>query len=347
MLSQIEEVRRTRALQRAARKRRGGLEGQSLATVAVVGYTNAGKSTMISALSDSDLYSNERLFATLDPRLKSVFLPSGRKVLLSDTVGFISDLPVQLVEAFQSTLEEVVEADLLVHVIDCTAPNLGEHRSTVLQVLQQIGVSEEKLENMIEVWNKIDYQEEEEEEMDYKYLEDGEDARASSFSAEEENDMESKNLEGKLINNCSNDSADGNTGIVSELSAGDSNENPKEDNKEDDYSDGWLLSGDDDEDTNNQDDSLMCWETRDGKQSDCSVSPSIAKDLHPQAQHTPHVKISALTGVGLQELLEVIDERLKDQDRKVKSQRVVDCTSIFDRKWRPPRNQDVEVAVKE
>eukprot|EP00268_Persea_americana_P026016 TRINITY_DN2536_c0_g1_i6.p1 TRINITY_DN2536_c0_g1~~TRINITY_DN2536_c0_g1_i6.p1 ORF type:complete len:522 (-),score=100.19 TRINITY_DN2536_c0_g1_i6:1240-2622(-) len=155
LLSEIEEVRRTRALQRSSRKRRGGLQGQGLATVAVVGYTNAGKSTLVNALSDSDLYSDDRLFATVDPRIRSVFLPSGRKVLLSDTVGFISELPVQLVEAFHATLEEVVEADLLVHVLDSSALNLDEQRSSVLQVLQQIGVSEEKLQNMIEVWNKV------------------------------------------------------------------------------------------------------------------------------------------------------------------------------------------------
>jgi 50S ribosomal subunit-associated GTPase HflX len=96
-----------------------------------------------------------RLFATVDPRLRSVILPSGRKALLSDTVGFISDLPVQLVEAFHATLEEVVEADMLVHVLDSSAPNIEEHRSTVLQVLQQIGVSQDKINSMIEVWNKV------------------------------------------------------------------------------------------------------------------------------------------------------------------------------------------------
>ncbi|KAL7231619.1 hypothetical protein ACSBR2_009785 [Camellia fascicularis] len=154
LLSEIQEVRRTRALQRAARKRHGGENGQDMVTVAVVGYTNAGKSTLVSALSNSDLYSDDRLFATVDPKLRSVILPSGRKVLFSDTVGFISDLPVQLVEAFHATLEEVVEADLLVHVLDSSAPNLDEHRETVLQVLKQIGVSDEKLQNMIEVWNK-------------------------------------------------------------------------------------------------------------------------------------------------------------------------------------------------
>ncbi|CAA6653488.1 unnamed protein product [Spirodela intermedia] len=139
LLAQIGEVRRTRALQRSSRRRHGGSDGQGLATVAVVGYTNAGKSTLVSALSQSDVYSDDRLFATVDPRLRSVILPSGKKALLSDTVGFISDLPVQLVEAFHATLEEVVEADLLVHVLDSSAVNLDEQRSTVLQVLHQIG----------------------------------------------------------------------------------------------------------------------------------------------------------------------------------------------------------------
>ncbi|XP_050889317.1 GTP-binding protein At3g49725, chloroplastic-like [Lathyrus oleraceus] len=95
LLTQIDEVRRTRAVQRAGRKRHGGSSGHRLATVAVVGYTNAGKSTLVSNLTDSDLYSDCRLFATVDPRLRSAALPSGRKVLFSDTVGFISDLPVQ------------------------------------------------------------------------------------------------------------------------------------------------------------------------------------------------------------------------------------------------------------
>ncbi|KAG0484858.1 hypothetical protein HPP92_008937 [Vanilla planifolia] len=156
LLVEIEEVRRTRSLQRYSRKRRGGSDGQGLATVAVVGYTNAGKSTLVSALSNSDLYRDDRLFATVDPRLRSVVLPSGKKILLSDTVGFISDLPVQLVEAFHATLEELVEADLLLHVLDSSASNVNEQRSSVLEVLKQIGVPEEKMQNMIEVWNKVD-----------------------------------------------------------------------------------------------------------------------------------------------------------------------------------------------
>ncbi|KAH9313919.1 hypothetical protein KI387_022546 [Taxus chinensis] len=156
LLSEIEEVRRTRALQRVARKRHGKGYGRGMPVVAVVGYTNAGKSSLVAGLSQSDLYIDDKLFATLDPRVRSIFLPSGQKVLLSDTVGFISDLPVQLVEAFQATLDEVTEADLLMHVIDASAPNAEEHRDSVLDVLQQIGVSSEKIENMIEVWNKVD-----------------------------------------------------------------------------------------------------------------------------------------------------------------------------------------------
>jgi 50S ribosomal subunit-associated GTPase HflX len=116
-----------------------------------------GKSSMVAALSKSSIYVDDRLFATLDPRVRSVVLPSGRKVLLSDTVGFISDLPVQLVEAFQATLEEVVEADFLLHVIDGSAANVDEQREAVLDVLKGIGVPKAKLEScMVEAWNKVD-----------------------------------------------------------------------------------------------------------------------------------------------------------------------------------------------
>ncbi|PPD86035.1 hypothetical protein GOBAR_DD17036 [Gossypium barbadense] len=334
LLSQIEEVRRTRAVQRAARKKRGGLDGRGLATVAVVGYTNAGKSTLISALSDSNLYSDARLFATLDARLKSVVLPSGRKVLLSDTVGFISDLPVQLVEAFHSTLEEVLEANLLVHVIDCTAPNHDEHRSTVLQVLQQIGVSEEKLQNMIEVWNKIDY----EEEMGAgEYMDDGEDVEMSDFSAAE--DGETKDSPGEdcdvafeLLDGKSVGGSDALKPSLGELQQ-------TMDDKQDDYSDGWLLSEDDTADD--------YWNTlNEQQQAETSNECKVEKDSESQPQHVPHVKVSALTGVGLQELLELIDEKLKVQDDQLKSEKVVG-NSYIDRKWRPPRKEDEEVAVEQ
>ncbi|CAI5513149.1 unnamed protein product [Closterium sp. Naga37s-1] len=140
---QIAQVRRTRGLHRLARRRaswEGGGKGRGLPVVAVVGYTNAGKSTLVTALSQSPQYIDDRLFATLDPRVRAVKLPSGRRVLLSDTVGFISDLPHQLVEAFHATLEEVVEADLLLHVVDASAPDMHQQRQAVLHVLTQMGV---------------------------------------------------------------------------------------------------------------------------------------------------------------------------------------------------------------
>ncbi|PQQ05017.1 GTP-binding protein [Prunus yedoensis var. nudiflora] len=314
LLLQIQEVRRTRAVQRAGRKNRGGSYGQGLPTVAVVGYTNAGKSTLVSALSNSDLYSDSRLFATVDPKLRSVFLPSGKKVLVSDTVGFISDLPVQLVEAFNATLEEVVEADLLVHVLDCTAPNLNEHRSTVFQVLDQIGVSKEKLENMIEVWNKIDYQEEG---MGFdECVDDIEDGEASSFSGEKD-DMDS------------------------ELSSGAENDEAFEaiDDQDSDYSDGWLAS-EDVEDPWGEGGSCTGLKTTDDRQSESPKDWTTEKQLQLQVQSGPHVRTSALMGVGLQELLELIDEKLKEAPKANVVER-----DPFDRKWRPPRTEEAGVGV--
>lgn len=320
--TQIKDVRRTRALQRASRKRHCQLDSQYLATVAVVGYTNAGKSTLVSALSGNDLYSDSRLFATLDARLKSVVLPSGRKVLLGDTVGFISDLPVQLVQAFRATLEEVVEADLLVHLMDSTAPNLEEHRTTVLQALQQIGVSEEKLQNMIEVWNKIDYQEEM---VADEYPRDGEDGEASSLSGDEGGDVAS--------------GADDEINGFSGRSEGDFEETI--DNEQDDYSGDWLLSGDDQEMVGDH------WlKTLDEQRDEALNDLGMEKVLQCQAQHGPHLKISAMTGVGLQELLELIDDRLKTQDEKFKEQNVVERV-FFNKKWRPPRIEDAGIAAAE
>ncbi|KAM1175045.1 hypothetical protein ACFX2I_027509 [Malus domestica] len=317
LLSQIQDVRRTRAVQRAGRKNHGGSYGQGLPTVAVVGYTNAGKSTLVSAISNSDLYSDSRLFATVDPKLRSVVLPSGKKVLVSDTVGFISDLPVQLVEAFHATLEEVVEADLLVHVLDCTAPNLDEHRSTVLQVLEQIGVSKEKLENMIEVWNKIDH---EEDGADFnECLVDGEDGETSKFSGEEdmecefsgsENDLSSENLEAV-------------------------------DDQEGDYSDGWLAS-EDVEDPWGRGGSCSALKTTDDQQSEYPKDWGAEKQVQSPVQSGPHVRTSALMGVGLQELMELIDEKLK----KLPKENVVE-RGTFDRKWRPPRTEEAAIAVEQ
>ncbi|KAG0567493.1 hypothetical protein KC19_7G139200 [Ceratodon purpureus] len=155
----LAEVRRTRTLHRSSRQRHspGGSSDMGLPLVAVVGYTNAGKSSMVAKLSQSNVYIDDRLFATLDSRVRSVILPSGKKMLLSDTVGFISDLPHQLVEAFQATLQEVVDADLLLHVIDSSAANADEQREAVLKVLRDIGVSQAKLDTcMVEAWNKVD-----------------------------------------------------------------------------------------------------------------------------------------------------------------------------------------------
>ncbi|CAK9184119.1 unnamed protein product [Ilex paraguariensis] len=317
LLYEIKEVRRTRALQRAARKRHGGTQGQEMVTVAVVGYTNAGKSTLVSTLSDSYLYSDDRLFATVDTKLRSVILPSGRKVLLSDTVGFISDLPVQLVEAFQATLEEVVEADLLVHVLDSSAPNLDEQRQTVLQVLEQIGVSKGKLQNMIEVWNKIDLQEEM---RGNEYDED----EVSCFSGAEDDDYSAED-------------DDNNGDIKCELSSGELKETM--DDHQDDYSDGWLSSGDGLETWGDHDGSYVGAETPDNQQKDSSKDLRIiGKVSQSQPESVPYIKTSARMGVGLQELLEHIDERLK-------SQKVLE-KSIFDRKWRPPRTEDTGIAVE-
>ncbi|KAF7828590.1 GTP-binding protein [Senna tora] len=328
LLSRIEEVRRTRALQRAGRKRQGGSSGQGLSTIAVVGYTNAGKSTLVSELAGSDLYSDCRLFATVDPRLRSVILPSGRKVLFSDTVGFISDLPVQLVEAFHATLEEVVEADLLVHVVDSSAPNLDEHRSTVMHVLQQIGVSEEKLQNMIEVWNKIDIEEEGMDVDDYLHdddEEDGEGETDETSSVSEENDMKSMT---------ENDEANNNPGAEVEGSE------EATEGKQDDF-DGWLY-----EDTLvDEDDSSLPWTFSD-QQNESSNMDAGLENVCIVGPSGPHLKTSAITGVGLQELLELIDEKLKVQDKNLKTSKMAEG-NIFDKKWRPPRTEDSIIAVEQ
>ncbi|KAK6125338.1 hypothetical protein DH2020_040919 [Rehmannia glutinosa] len=269
LLSEIKEVRRTRAMQRAARKRQGVSPGQEIATVAVVGYTNA------------------------------------------------------LVEAFHATLEEVVEADLLVHVLDSSAPNLNEHRETVMQVLGRIGVSKEKLQNMIEVWNKVDLLEKK---SDIVEPDDGD--YASSFSGEEDADNTSDEL------------------IDQHVNEQDMEAEPSDDlgddicDEQDDYSDDWL-SGDYEQDS---------WVGYDGRsvghenvkhqQNEFSGDwKAAAKSSQSQSESTCHVKTSAVSGVGLQELLEIIDEKLGPGP-------VVE-RSVFDRKWRPPRSEDNEIAVEQ
>ncbi len=147
---ELEDVKRTRQLHREARKR------VPFPVVALVGYTNAGKSTLFNRLTSAEVTAKDQLFATLDPTMRGVVLPSKRRIILSDTVGFISDLPTQLVAAFRATLEEVLEADLLLHVRDASHPDWAAQKEDVLAVLDELGVSHLAQDAMIEVWNKID-----------------------------------------------------------------------------------------------------------------------------------------------------------------------------------------------
>ena len=128
----LSQVTRTRSLHRRARKR------VPYPVVALVGYTNAGKSTLFNRLTNSEVFAKDLLFATLDPTLRQVKLPSGRMVILSDTVGFISDLPTDLIAAFRATLEEVIEADLILHVRDVSDPESDLHRNEVIAVLKDL-----------------------------------------------------------------------------------------------------------------------------------------------------------------------------------------------------------------
>ncbi len=145
---QLDRVVKTRELHRAARRK------VPFPVVALVGYTNAGKSTLFNRLTGAEVLAKDMLFATLDPTMRGVTLPSGRKVILSDTVGFISDLPPQLVAAFRATLEEVLEADLILHVRDISHPETEEQAQDVRDILQSLGVSETT--PLHEVWNKLD-----------------------------------------------------------------------------------------------------------------------------------------------------------------------------------------------
>jgi GTP-binding protein HflX len=144
---ELETVRSARARQRQHRRREG------LPTVALVGYTNAGKSTLLNALTGSDVYVANQLFATLDPTTRRVTLPGGTIVLFTDTVGFIQKLPTSLIAAFRATLEEVLEADLLVHVIDISHPNASEQSRAVYKTLKEIGAGDLPV---VAALNKID-----------------------------------------------------------------------------------------------------------------------------------------------------------------------------------------------
>jgi GTP-binding protein HflX len=145
--SQLEDVRVHRQQYRSRRKR------AAIPVVGIVGYTNAGKSTLLNALAGSDVLVEDKLFATLDPTTRRVELPNGKAVLFTDTVGFIHKLPTQLVAAFRATLEEINEADLLLHVVDITHPNVREQSATVERVLRELGAAGK---TMLTALNKVD-----------------------------------------------------------------------------------------------------------------------------------------------------------------------------------------------
>ncbi|WP_424931523.1 GTPase HflX [Amaricoccus macauensis] len=152
----LAKVVKTRGQHRSARQR------VPYPIVALVGYTNAGKSTLFNRLTGSDVLAQDMLFATLDPTMRSIELPGGPEAILSDTVGFISELPTQLVAAFRATLEEVLEADLILHVRDISHPETEHQAENVRSILADLGIDETAQESVIEVWNKIDLMPEDE-----------------------------------------------------------------------------------------------------------------------------------------------------------------------------------------
>ncbi|MGI6245615.1 MAG: GTPase HflX [Pseudochelatococcus sp.] len=146
----LETVKRTRSLHRASRKR------VPYPVVALVGYTNAGKSSLFNRLSAAEVMAEDMLFATLDPTARAVKLPHGGKAILSDTVGFISDLPTMLVAAFRATLEDVIEADVLLHVRDVSHADTSSQAADVHAILQELGIDADGGARIVEVWNKAD-----------------------------------------------------------------------------------------------------------------------------------------------------------------------------------------------
>ena len=147
---ELDQVKRTRGLHRGRRQR------APWPVIALVGYTNAGKSTLFNRLTGEDVFAENLLFATLDPTMRDIRLPGFDKAILSDTVGFVSDLPTELIAAFRATLEEVREADLLIHVRNMAHPDHEAQREDVEDVLASLGLAEEGAPPRIEAWNKVD-----------------------------------------------------------------------------------------------------------------------------------------------------------------------------------------------
>lgn len=147
---ELEKVKKNRRLQRESRKK------EPYPIIAIVGYTNAGKSTLFNHMTGAEVFAKDLLFATLDTTMRGIELPSGRKAILSDTVGFISELPTHLVAAFRATLEEVQEASVILHVRDISQPNTEAEKEDVLSILRDLGINTAHDNRLIEVMNKID-----------------------------------------------------------------------------------------------------------------------------------------------------------------------------------------------
>ena len=148
--AQLKRIQKTRTLHRAKRQK------VPHPVVALVGYTNAGKSTLFNKITGANVYAKDQLFATLDPTLRQVILPQGTKIIMSDTVGFVSNLPTHLIAAFRATLEEVIEADLIIHVRDISDEDSEIQSGDVYHVLEQLGVNLNEGELILEAWNKTD-----------------------------------------------------------------------------------------------------------------------------------------------------------------------------------------------
>jgi len=147
---ELSVVKRTRELGRKSRERK------PYPVVAFVGYTNAGKSTLFNALTNANVFAKDLLFATLDPTLRRISLPSGQDVIFSDTVGFISELPTHLIAAFRATLEETIHGDAILHVIDCSRDDYKAQRDDVIHILKELGIDYGSDQRITEVYNKID-----------------------------------------------------------------------------------------------------------------------------------------------------------------------------------------------